>query len=90
MILRKRACLKSSKSHQYRGIDSQPSQIFKTMRSMFYFNLGICNSVESFQRNFIVLVRVPKNWDIFVVIATDRLIVIVVVAAIVAKSGTMS
>ena len=55
-ILRKRASLKSSKSLQKQGIDLQPFQIFKTMRSVFYFKLGIGNSVRSFQRKF----KVPR------------------------------
>ena len=53
-ILRKRACQKSSKSRQKHGIDLQPLQIFKTTWSVFYFRLGIGNSVKSFQRKFIV------------------------------------
>ena len=53
-ILRKRACQKSSKIRQKQGIDFQPLQIFKTMWSVFYFRLGIGNSVKSFQKKFIV------------------------------------
>ena len=53
-ILRKMACLKSSKSRQKQGNDLQPFQIFKTMWSVFNFRLGIGNSVESFQNEFIV------------------------------------
>ena len=41
---------KSSK----KGINLQPFQIFKTMWSVFYFRLGIGNSVESLQNEFIV------------------------------------
>ena len=41
---------KSSKQ----GINLQPFQIFKTMRNVFYFRLGIGNSAESFQSKLIV------------------------------------
>ena len=36
------------------GFNLQPFQIFKTMWSVFYFRLGIGNSVEGFQNEFIV------------------------------------
>ena len=40
-ILRKRACLESSKSGRKQGIDLQSFQIFKTMRGVFHFSLKI-------------------------------------------------
>ena len=49
-----RACWKFSKSRQKQGIDLQPSRVFKTIRSVFYFKLGIGHSVESFQTKFLV------------------------------------
>ena len=39
-ILRKMACLKSSKSLQKQGLNLQLFQIFKTMRSVFLFQAG--------------------------------------------------
>ena len=42
------------KSSKTEGINLQPIQISKTMWSVFYFRLGIGNSVESFQNEFIV------------------------------------
>ena len=53
-ISRKMASLKSWKSRQKQGIDLQPFQIFKTMRSVFYFRLEIGKSFENFQSKFIV------------------------------------
>ena len=43
-----------SKSRQKQGIDLRPLQIFQTMCRMFYFRLGIGNSVKRFQRKVIV------------------------------------
>ena len=60
-ISRKEAYLKASKSHQKQGIDLQPFQVFKRMKSAFYFGLGIGNSVERFHSKFIVPSRAWKN-----------------------------
>ena len=54
MISKKIESLKSWKSRQKEGIDLEPFQIFKTMRKVFYFRLGIGNSFENFQSKFIV------------------------------------
>ena len=50
-ILSKMANIRSPRSRQKGGIDLQPFQIFKTMMSVFYFRLGIGNSIRTFQRN---------------------------------------
>ena len=48
---------KSSKQE----IDLQPFPIFETMRSVFYFWLGISSSLKSFQRKFIALDHFDKK-----------------------------
>ena len=50
------------KNSSKQEMDLQPFQIFRTMRSVFHFTLGIGKSFESVHRNFIVA-WYPKSFQ---------------------------
>ena len=54
--------LESVKKLSKVGIDLQPFQTFKTIRSAFYFQMGIGNSNKSFQSKFIVRRYLKYSW----------------------------
>ena len=71
MDFKAKGVLKILKKSSKQEIELQPCQIFKTIRSMYYFKLGMGNSAESFQSKFIVcrylniLVSRDKDTSVF-------------------------